>query len=33
LGNKGGYTAQHEHAIVVTDGEPIVLTRLNGNWN
>lgn len=33
LGNIGGYTAQHEHAIVVTDGEPIVLTRLNGNWN
>jgi methionyl aminopeptidase len=28
-GNKGGYVAQHEHTVVVTEGEPIVLTELN----
>lgn len=30
VGNKGGYMAQHEHTIVVTDGEPLVLTEMNG---
>jgi methionyl aminopeptidase len=30
VGNKGGHMAQHEHTIVVTDGEPIVLTETNG---
>jgi len=25
--------AQHEHTIVVTDGEPIVLTEMNEIWN
>jgi len=30
VGNKGGYMAQHEHTIVVTDGAPIVLTEMNG---
>lgn len=30
VGNKGGYMAQHEHTIVVTDGEPIILTEKNG---
>jgi methionyl aminopeptidase len=33
VGNKGGYMAQHEHTIVVTDGAPIVLTEMNGIWN
>lgn len=30
VGNKGGYMAQHEHTIVVTDGNPIILTAMNG---
>lgn len=30
IGNKGGYMAQHEHTIVVTDGEPLILTENNG---
>ena len=29
VGDKGGYMAQHEHTIVVTDGEPIILTAAN----
>ena len=29
VGNKGGYMAQHEHTIVVTDDKPIVLTEMN----
>jgi methionyl aminopeptidase len=33
VGNKGGYVAQHEHTIVVTDDKPIVLTELNEIWN
>lgn len=33
VGNKGGFMAQHEHTIVVTDGEPIILTEMNGIWN
>lgn len=33
VGNKGGYMAQHEHTIVVTDGEPMILTEMNGIWN
>lgn len=33
VGNKGGFMAQHEHTIVVTDGKPIVLTEMNGVWN
>ena len=32
-GNKGGFMAQHEHTIVVTDAEPIILTAMNGIWN
>jgi len=32
VGNKGGYMAQHEHTIVVTDAEPIVLTEKNEIW-
>jgi len=30
VGNKGGFMAQHEHTIVVTDGKPIILTEMNG---
>ncbi|MBT2622659.1 type I methionyl aminopeptidase [Chryseobacterium sp. ISL-6] len=33
IGNKGGYMAQHEHTIVVTDGNPIILTEMNEIWN
>jgi methionyl aminopeptidase len=33
LGNNGGFMAQHEHTIVVTDGKPIVLTEMNEIWN
>jgi methionyl aminopeptidase len=33
VGNKGGFMAQHEHTIVVTDGSPIVLTEINEIWN
>ncbi len=33
VGNKGGFMAQHEHTIVVTDGKPIILTASNGVWN
>lgn len=32
VGNKGGYMAQHEHTIVITDKEPIILTQMNGIW-
>lgn len=32
VGNKGGYMAQHEHTIVVTDHKPIILTEKNGIW-
>lgn len=33
VGNKGGFMAQHEHTIVVTDNKPIILTENNGIWN
>lgn len=33
VGNNGGYMAQHEHTIMVTDGEPVILTATNGVWN
>lgn len=33
VGNKGGFMAQHEHTIVVTDGKPMVLTENNGVWD
>jgi len=29
VGNRGGFMAQHEHTIVVTDGQPIILTELS----
>ncbi|MEP6796169.1 MAG: type I methionyl aminopeptidase [Saprospiraceae bacterium] len=31
-GNRGGYMAQHEHTIVVTDSKPIILTERNEIW-
>ena len=33
VGNRGGFMAQHEHTIVITDDKPIVLTEMNGIWN
>jgi methionyl aminopeptidase len=33
VGNEGGFMAQHEHTIVITDGKPIVLTEMNEIWN
>ncbi|MCC6462715.1 MAG: type I methionyl aminopeptidase [Saprospiraceae bacterium] len=33
VGNKGGYMAQHEHTILVTDTAPIILTEKNELWN
>ncbi|MBW1295397.1 type I methionyl aminopeptidase [Aquimarina litoralis] len=33
VGNKGGYTTQHEHTILVTGNAPIILTESNGIWN
>lgn len=33
VGDKGGFMAQHEHTIVVTDGTPIILTEMNEIWN
>jgi methionyl aminopeptidase len=32
-GNRGGFVAQHEHTIMVTDGTPIILTSGNGIWD
>lgn len=33
VGNKGGFMAQHEHTLVVTDGKPLILTEMNGLWD
>jgi len=33
VGNKGGFMAQHEHTIIVTDGQPIILTENNEIFN
>jgi methionyl aminopeptidase len=33
VGNKGGYVAQQEHTIIVTNDAPIILTEMNGIWN
>ncbi|MBL7934477.1 MAG: type I methionyl aminopeptidase [Bacteroidia bacterium] len=33
VGNKGGFMAQHEHTIVVTDDKPMILTEMNEIWN
>lgn len=32
-GNRGGFVAQHEHTIVVTDDVPLILTTANGIWD
>lgn len=32
LGNKGGYVAQHEHTLMITDKEPVILTASNDIW-
>ena len=32
VGNKGGYVAQHEHTILITDDIPVILTSMNGIW-
>jgi len=31
--NDGSYVAQHEHTIIVTDDQPIILTTSNEIWN
>ena len=33
VGNNGGFMAQHEHTIVVTDGAPMILAEMNEIWN
>lgn len=33
VGNKGGFMAQHEHTIVVSEGQPLILTEMNEIWN
>jgi len=33
VGNKGGYVAQHEQTILVTDSSPVILTGSNQIWN
>ncbi|WP_297337531.1 type I methionyl aminopeptidase [Algoriphagus sp.] len=33
VGNKGGFMAQHEHTLVVTDHRPIILTEKNQLWD
>ena len=32
LGNRGGFVAQHEHTIMITDGQPLVFTEMNDTW-
>lgn len=33
VGNKGGFITQHEHTILITDRDPVVLTGSNGIWD
>ncbi len=33
VGNKGGFMAQHEHTILITDRESVILTGRNGIWD
>lgn len=33
VGNKGGFMAQHEHTIMVTENAPLILTEMNGLWD
>lgn len=30
VGDRGGYMAQHEHTILITESRPIILTEMNG---
>jgi methionyl aminopeptidase len=32
VGEKGGFVAQHEHTLIVTEGKPVILTASNGIW-
>jgi methionyl aminopeptidase len=32
-GDKGGFTAQHEHTLIITEGKPQILTLDNGIWD
>lgn len=32
VGNKGGFVAQHEHTIMITSDQPVVLTAANNIW-
>jgi methionyl aminopeptidase len=32
-GDKGGFTAQHEHTLIITNGKPHILTLDNGIWD
>lgn len=32
VGNKGGFVAQHEHTIMITSDQPVVLTAANDIW-
>lgn len=33
VGNNGGFMAQHEHTILITNDKPIILTEMNEIWN
>ncbi len=33
VGNRGGFMAQHEHTVVVTENQPKILTLMNGIWD
>ncbi|MEO1438696.1 MAG: type I methionyl aminopeptidase [Bacteroidota bacterium] len=33
VGNRGGFVAQHEHTILITDDVPLILTAANEIWN
>lgn len=33
VGNKGGFMAQHEHTLIITDGQPVILTGMNDILN
>jgi methionyl aminopeptidase len=33
LGDRGGFVAQHEHTIMVTNGVPVILTAANDIWS
>ncbi|MCL4119781.1 UNVERIFIED_CONTAM: hypothetical protein GTU68_028552 [Idotea baltica] len=33
VGDKGGYVAQHEHTILITDSTPVILTEANEIWS